>query len=145
MIQLMQFQYLLIKLKGTKMSKFYKIIPIIFITIFTNYVQASPIDNLERERARFLQIVLNKNISIVDRNKSLQNSKLKLLDLERITINNKNITKNPNYQTIRAFENFELTFLVHSSVEKDKSLSILWLEKLGLTTNSLMETRVSRR
>ena len=127
------------------MSKFYKIITIIFITIFTNYVQASPIDNLERERARFLQLVLNKNISIVDRNKSLQNSKLKLLDLERITINNKNITKNPNYQTIRAFENFELTFLVHSSVEKDKPLSILWLEKLGLTTNSLMETRVSRR
>ena len=70
---------------------------------------------------------------------------MRLLDLERMTINSKNINKNPSYQTIKAFEEFDLTFLVHSSLEKGKSLSLTWLEKIGLTTENLMSTRVSRK
>ena len=57
----------------------------------------------------------------------------------------KNINKNPSYQTIKAFEKFDLTFLVHSSLEKGKSLSLTWLEKIGLTTENLISTRVSRK
>ena len=89
--------------------------------------------------------MLNTNISVKDRQQNLEKSKMKLLDLERITINNKNISKNPSYQTIKAFENFDLTFLVHASLEQEKSLPILWFEKVGLTTNNLMNTRVSRK
>ena len=70
---------------------------------------------------------------------------MRLLDLERITINSKNINKNPSYQTIKAFENFDLTFLVNSSLENNKSLSVMWFEKLGLTTDNLINTRVSRK
>ena len=70
---------------------------------------------------------------------------MRLLDLERMTINNKNINKNPNYRTIKAFENFDLTFLVHASLEKDKPISLIWLEKIGLTTENLMSTRVTRK
>jgi len=70
---------------------------------------------------------------------------MRLLDIERMTINSKDINKNPNYQTIKAFENFDLTFLVHTSLEKGKSLSITWLEEMGLTTVNLMNTRVTRK
>lgn len=119
---------------------------ILLTLIFSPYAaNANTIDNLERERAKALNLILDKSISIGDRKSKLEKSKMRLLDLERMTINSKNINKNPSYQTIKAFEKFDLTFLVHSSLEKGKSLSLTWLEKIGLTTENLMSTRVSRK
>ena len=119
---------------------------ILLTLIFSPYAaNANTIDNLERERAKALNLILNKSVSIGDRKSKLEKSKMRLLDLERMTINSKNINKNPSYQTIKAFEEFDLTFLVHSSLEKGKSLSLTWLEKIGLTTENLMSTRVSRK
>ena len=119
---------------------------ILLTLIFSPYAaNANTIDNLERERAKALNLILDKSVSIGDRKSRLEKSKMRLLDLERMTINSKNINKNPSYQTIKAFEEFDLTFLVHSSLEKGKSLSLTWLEKIGLTTENLMSTRVSRK
>ena len=119
---------------------------ILLTLIFSPYAaNANTIDNLEREMANALNLILDKSISIGDRKSKLEKSKMRLLDLERMTINSKNINKNPSYQTIKAFEKFDLTFLVHSSLEKGKSLSLTWLEKIGLTTENLMSTRVSRK
>ena len=89
----MQFQYLPTNFKGKKMSKSNIIISIILSFIITNYAKASPVDALERERSKLLNHVLNTNISVKDRQQNLEKSKMKLLDLERITINNKNIAK----------------------------------------------------
>ena len=111
----------------------------------SSYDKASPIGPLERERAKTLNLILDKTISIAERKKKLEKSKMKLLDLERMTINNKQINKNPDTHTIRAFEDFDLTFLVHNSFERNKPLSITWFEKIGLTTDNIMSTRISRR
>ena len=131
------------------MSKLIKNLTIILSLTIGSYANANAnansIDTLERERAKALNLVLDKNISIGDRKKNLQKSKMRLLDIERMTINSKDINKNPNYQTIKAFENFDLTFLVHTSLEKGKSLSITWLEEIGLTTENLMNTRIIRK
>tara|TARA_B110000093_G_scaffold159543_1_gene179405 strand:- start:478 stop:861 length:384 start_codon:yes stop_codon:yes gene_type:complete len=127
------------------MSKLIKNLTIILSLTIGSYANANSIDTLERERAKALNLVLDKNISIGDRKKNLQKSKMRLLDIERMTINSKDINKNPNHQTIKAFENFDLTFLVHTSLEKGKSLSITWLEEMGLTTVNLMNTRVTRK
>jgi len=129
------------------MSKLIKNLTIILSLTIGSYANANAnsIDTLERERAKALNLVLDKNISIGDRKKNLQKSKMRLLDIERMTINSKDINKNPNHQTIKAFENFDLTFLVHTSLEKGKSLSITWLEEMGLTTVNLMNTRVTRK
>ena len=127
------------------MSKFIINPTFIFLLTMSTYANADPIHNLERERAKTLDIVLDKSISIEERKKQLDKSKMRLLDLERITINNKNISENPGVHTIKAFENFDLTFLVHTSIEKNKPLSITWFEKIGLTTENIMNTKVSRR
>ena len=113
--------------------------------VVSSYANGSPIGPLERERAKTLNLILDKTISIAERKKKLEKSKMKLLDLERMTINNKQINKNPDTHTIRAFEDFDLTFLVHNSFERNKPLSITWFEKIGLTTDNIMNTRVSRR
>ena len=128
------------------MTKIFLKSTILLTLIFSPYAaNANTIDNLERERAKALNLILDKSVSIGDRKSKLEKSKMRLLDLERMTINSKNINKNPSYQTIKAFEKFDLTFLVHSSLEKGKSLSLTWLEKIGLTTENLMSTRVSRK
>ena len=108
-----------------------------------SYANANSINTLERERAKILNLILDKSISIGERKKRLEISKMRLLDLERMTINDKNINKNPNHRTIKAFKNFDLTFLVHSSLEKEKPISVIWLEKIGFTTENLMSTRVT--
>ena len=128
------------------MSQNFKIIITTLLSLtFTSQIIASPIETLERERAKTISYVLDKNISVSDRKKFLKQSKIRLLDLERMAINNKNISTNPDYNTIKAFENFDLTFLAHSSLEKGRSVSITWLEMIGLTTNNLMNTKVIRK
>ena len=118
---------------------------VILSFIICSNANANSIDTLERERAKILNLILDKSISIGERTKRLEISKMRLLDLERMTINDKNINKNPNHRTIKAFENFDLTFLVHTSLEKEKPISLTWLEKIGFTTENLMSTRVTRK
>jgi hypothetical protein len=127
------------------MSNLLKKLTILLSIIICTQANASSIDTLERERAKTLNLILDKTISIGERKKRLEISKMRLLDLERMTINDKNINKNPNHRTIKAFENFDLTFLVHSSLEKEKPISVTWLEKIGFTTENLMSTRVTRK
>ena len=128
------------------MTKKFKIISTILLSLsFIQPTLAGPIDNLERERSRVLGHILNKDISIIERKQLIKKSKMRLLDLERIVINDKNINNNPDYNTRKAFDNFELTFLVHTSLERERPISITWLESIGLTTNNLMSTRVSRK
>lgn len=128
------------------MTKKFKIISTILLSLsFVQPSYAGPIDNLERERSRVLSHILNKDISISERKQLIKKSKMRLLDLERMVINDRNISNNPDYNTRKAFDNFELTFLVHTSLEREKSISITWLESIGLTTNNLMSTRVSRK
>ena len=122
-----------------------KKLTVILSFIICSQANANSIDTLERERAKTLNLILDKSISIGERKKRLEISKMRLLDLERMTINDKNINKNPNHRTIKAFENFDLTFLVHSSLEKEKPISVTWLEKIGFTTENLMSTRVTRK
>mgnify|MGYP001291646330 FL=1 len=127
------------------MSKLLKKLTILLSIIICTQANANSIDTLERERAKTLNLILDKSISIGERKKRLEISKMRLLDLERMTINDKNINKNPNHRTIKAFENFDLTFLVHSSLEKNKPISLIWFEKIGLTTENLMSSRVTRK
>ena len=72
----------------------------------------------------------------------LNNFKLKLLDNERIVINDKKIIQNPDRYTIKAFEEFELSFLVHASIEKNLDISEHWFNQIGLTTSNLENTRL---
>ena len=54
--------------------------------------------------------------------------------------------KGRNTPTVRrAFENYDLTFLVHSAVEKNVSILDNWLDQLGVTTQSVMSATLRRR
>lgn len=45
----------------------------------------------------------------------------------------------------RAFQNYELTFLIHASAEKNLLPMELWLSELNISSNSILSTKKGRR
>ena len=59
-----------------------------------------------------------------------------------MVINDKKIIQNPSRHTIKAFEEFELSFLVHASIEKKVDITSHWFNEVGFTSGSLKNTKV---
>ena len=106
---------------------------------------AGSLENLERERAILLEAMLTPAVDGSERLDKLAIGKRRLVDLERILLRDKSVVGKNTPQVKKAFENYDLTFLAHASVEKNLSLTDHWLEQVGVSTHSLMSTRVGRR
>ena len=107
--------------------------------------QAGTLENLERERALAIETMLDPDITAEERQKKIAGAKRRLVDLERMVIRDKSL-KGKNTPVVRvAFKNYDLTFLMHASVEKQVTLADQWLEQVGITTSRLMSARVGRR
>ena len=111
----------------------------------TGLAQADSLKNLERERSLTLITLMDANLSPVQRQKYLNTAKPRLLDLERIVLRDKkNIGRNT--PTVRkAFENYDLTFMVHAAAENNFILADNWLNQLGVSTETLMASKVRQR
>ena len=107
--------------------------------------QAGTLENLERERAILLQSLLSSDITAEQRQGKVEVSRNRLVDLERMVLRDKTLVGR-NTPTVRAaFENYDLTFLVHASVEHDRALLDHWLEAIGVSSETLMNARLGRR
>ena len=106
---------------------------------------AGSLENLERERAILLEAMLTPAVDGGERLDKLAIGQRRLVDLERILLRDKSVVGKNTPQVRKAFENYDLTFLAHASVEKNLSLTDHWLEQVGVSTHSLMSTRVGRR
>ena len=126
------------------MSKFLNICVCILIFGSTS-VKAGTIENLERERALVIEKLLDPNLTPDDRNKKLVSSKSRLIDLERMVLRDKSLNGRNTPTIRRAFENYDLTFLIHASTEHNLLVTDNWLKQLGLTTHSIMSAAISRR
>ena len=106
---------------------------------------AGSLQNLERERAAMIETLLDSGIKNSERQRKIEISRSQLIDLERMVLRDPSL-KGKNTRAIQmAFKNYDLTFLVHASIEKGKSVSDHWLGEVGLTTASLMNARMGRR
>jgi hypothetical protein len=122
-------------------------LPIVLLGLMsvTTAAQAGTVENLERERALALEASLSPDMSPSERESSMEVSRARLVDLERMVMRDGSL-KGRNTPAVRnAFQNYDLTFLVHASIEKNRTLIDHWLEQVGVTTNSLMSARVGRR
>ena len=102
---------------------------------------AGTLENLERERAMLLESLLTPE----ERHEKVALSSHRLVDLERMVLRDKSLVGKNRPVVRKAFENYDLTFLVHASTEKNLSLVDLWLEQVGVSTHSLMNARIGRR
>ena len=117
---------------------------ILTTALTAGHVNAGSIENLERERTILVGNLLTPEITAEERQAKLSVSQRRLIDLERIVLRDKSLVGLNTPAVKRAFSNYDLTFLVHASVEKNRSLADHWLEQVAITQQTILGA-VSRR
>ena len=107
--------------------------------------KAGSLENLERERAMLMQALLSSEMSAKERQGKVSLSRNRLIDLERMVLRDKKLVGHNTPAVRAAYDNYDLTFLVHASIERDRALMDHWMHQVGVSTQSLMNTTVGRR
>jgi hypothetical protein len=107
--------------------------------------QAGTLENMERERAILLDALLSAELEPAKRQQKIEVSRNRLIDLERMVLRDKSLAGKNTPAVRAAFENYDLTFLVHASVEHNRSLMEHWLQQVGVSSESLMNAKLGRR
>ena len=127
--------------------KYKTVLAAIVLGIFSilNTASAGTVENMERERAILLNTLLFPEGTDKMVTQKLEISRDRLIDLERMVIRDKSL-RGRNTPAVRAaFGNYDLTFLVHSSIEKNSNVLEHWLNEVGVSTSSLQAARIGRR
>lgn len=106
---------------------------------------AGTLENMERERAILLETILSGDMNTAERENRIQVAKTRLVDLERMVLRDKKLVGRNTPAVRAAFDNYDLTFLVHASTEKSRSIADHWLGEIGVSTAALMNARMGRR
>ncbi len=115
------------------------------LALSAGFAAADTLDNLERERALLIEAMLDPGLAPAERQARIESEQRRLVDLERMVLRDESL-KGRNTPTVRkAFANYDLTFLVHASLEKKVSLMDNWMDQVGISTNTLMAARKGRR
>lgn len=117
----------------------------ILVAVSATSATAGTLENLERERAITLSNLISDDLSPIERQDRLRNAKPRLVDLERMVMRDPSLKGKNTPDVRRAFSNYDMTFLMHASVEKDRTVIDHWFEQMGVTTSSLMSASVGRR
>ena len=129
------------------MEKTYKTLAVLAIwasTLMAGHAQAGSIENLERERTILIDNMLTPEMTPAERQTKMVIAKRRLIDLERIALRDKSLVGRNTAAISRAFANYDLTFIIHASVEKGLSLADHWMEQVGITQQDVLSA-VSRR
>ena len=106
---------------------------------------AGSLENLERERALLIGTMLSAELDAAERQVKVEAAKRRLLDLERMVLRDDGLKGRATPDIRRAFANYDLTFLAHASTEHDRAPIDVWLEQLGVSTESVLSARRGRR
>jgi len=126
-------------------GKYLGLTAIIGISTLASPGFAGTVENLERERSIMVETMLSSDMSAEERFAKINVSKKRLIDLERIVLRDKSLVGRNTPAVKRAFANYDLTFIVHSSVEKDRSLADHWLAQIGLSKQGVLSAQRRRR
>jgi hypothetical protein len=127
-----------------KTYKTFAVLAILASTLMAGHAQAGSIENLERERTILVDNMLTPEMTPAERQAKMVIAKRRLIDLERIALRDKSLVGRNTAAISRAFANYDLTFIVHASVEKGLSLADHWMEQVGITQQDVLSA-VSRR
>ena len=106
---------------------------------------AGSLENMERERAILLNALLSAELTPGQRQQKTEIARDRLVDLERMVLRDKSLAGKNTPAVRAAFENYDLTFIVHASTEHNRNLLEHWLQQVGVTTATLMSARLGRR
>ena len=135
--------------KTIKVKTLICVLSIVFLaSVFSLSAKAKSaltLENLERERAAMLNTFINDQITPDQQQRSMNMSYRRLTDVERMVLRDDRLLNNQSAIVQRAFQNYELTFLIHASAEKNLLPMDLWLSELNISSNSIMSTKKGRR
>jgi len=114
-------------------------------SLSANAQSALTLENLERERAAMLKTFTSDQITAKQQQMSINSSYRRLTDVERMVLRDDRLLTNQSAIVQRAFKNYELTFLIHASAEKNLLPMDLWLSEVNITSNSILSTKKGRR
>ncbi|WP_339721946.1 hypothetical protein [uncultured Paraglaciecola sp.] len=103
------------------------------------------LENLERERAALLSAQLDSSLDLNQRQQKVQSIYRRLVDIERMVLRDDRVTSSNNALAQNAFNQYELTFLVHSSAEKSLPPLSHWMSELRLTSGSILSAKAGHR
>ena len=126
------------------MTKF-AIFTVAALALTAGLAEAGSIENLERERAIAIETLLSPEMAPTERQAKIAVSKGRLVDLERIVLRDTSLKGRATPAVKKAFDNYDLTFLVHAATEKNLTVMDHWLEQLDLTAQSLTIAQRRRR
>lgn len=106
---------------------------------------AGTLENMERERSMLISTILNPDLGPEKRQEKISVAKHRLVDLERMVLRDEGLRGDTSPVVRRAFADYDLTFLVHASVESGTTVADQWLSRLGLTTSAIKNADVGRR
>ena len=107
--------------------------------------QAGSVENMERERAILLETYLAPDMKAEDRHAKANLSKRQLMDMERIVLRDKSLVGRNTPAVRRVFANYDRSFLVHASMEKDLTILDHWLQQVGVSQEAVMNAQRRRR
>lgn len=118
-----------------------------FITamVCSSTAHAGTLENMERERAILIETYLSFDLNEKQRSQRLAISKKRLTDLERLVLRDKSLLGSNRGMVRSAFNNYDLSFLLHASLEKNRTVFEHWLQEIGVSSSSLMKARLGRR
>ena len=126
------------------MTKF-AILTLAALAVTAGAAQAGIIENLERERAIAIETLLSPEMAPAERHAKIAVSKGRLVDLERIVLRDTSLAGRATPAVKRAFDSYDLTFLVHAATENNLTVMDHWLDQLDLTAQSLTIAQRRRR
>jgi len=117
----------------------------IVLTALAVPANAGTLENMERERAIMIETLLSGDIDNTQRQGRMEIARTRLVDLERQVLRDKSLIGKNRPLVRAAFDNYDLTFVVHAAVEKNRSVADHWLSEIGLSTQAIMNARSGRR
>ena len=130
-----------------KLFKLYKL-ALVCGLLMSSFANANPLfslENLERERASLLATLSDQSIGMDERARKSAGIYRRIADIERMVLRDERISNSDRAIVKKAFENYELTFLVHASAENQLQPMSHWLETLNINTRAIDKARVGVR
>jgi hypothetical protein len=103
------------------------------------------LSNLERERAALVQDLLDPSLDFEARLVSIDRRQRQLTDMERMVIRDERLLASKSPMVKRAFEKYELTFLVHAGAENNQTATAQWLEQVNFSSQSILRAKAGYR
>ena len=103
------------------------------------------LENLERERAQWVSLMLQPQLSAAERLQHSERLRQRLVDYERMVLRDDRLVGVTHPLVRQAFANYDATFVVHAAAEAQQHWLDYWLQQQGLTTDRVLTTQPGAR